>query len=58
MLTKHLCERGEHNPASTRRLPNVVIMLGRRRRRRSNIITALGQRLVLAGNAVILVICR
>ena len=35
-------------PADTRRWPNVVLMLGRSRRRRSNIKTTLGQRLVFA----------
>ena len=36
-------------PANTRHWTNVVLMLGRRRRRRANIITALGQCHVFAG---------
>ena len=39
----------EATPANTRRWPNVVLMLGRRRRRRANIKTTLGQCLVIAG---------
>ena len=38
------------NPANTRHLPNAVSMLGQRRRRLTNIKTALGECLVLAGN--------
>ena len=36
-------------PANTRRRPNVVLMLGRRQRRRANSKTTLGQYLVFAG---------
>ena len=36
-------------PANTMRSPNVVSMLGRRRRHRANIKTTLGQRIVFAG---------
>ena len=39
----------EHSQANTRRSPNSVLMLGRRRRRRANIKTTLGKRLVFAG---------
>ena len=36
-------------PENTRHLPSVVLMLSRRRRRRANIKTTLGQYLVFAG---------
>ena len=35
-------------PANTRNFPNVVLMLGRRRRRRANINPAMGQCIVFA----------
>ena len=41
--------RMSHCPANARRWPGAVLMLGRRRRRRSSIKTTLGQRPVLLG---------
>ena len=38
------------SPENTRHFPNVVLMLGRRRRRRANIKTTLGKSLVFAGS--------
>ena len=38
------------NTAHTRHRPNVVVMLGQRRRRRPNITTTLDRYLVFAGN--------
>ena len=40
-------------PGNARRRPDAGVMLGRRRRRRTNINPALGRRLALAGKGVI-----
>ena len=48
MAGQHLNNIGSY-PANTRHWPNVFLLLGRRRRRRVNIRTTLGQCLVFAG---------
>ena len=47
------CDLGYQFPANKRRWLNVVLMLARRLRRRPNIKTTLGQRLVFAENVLV-----
>ena len=50
-VTCHQHNTTSISPANTRRCLNVVLLLGRRRRRRANIANTLGQRIVFAGIA-------